>query len=163
MSGWPQFLTWIESSTLGEWVRAAGVWAYGVLNLVHILGIATLFGSIVILDLVLMGWQRAGLVEISKVTVPLAMIGFAITVASGACLLATNGTEYAANPFLPIKFTAIAIASINALALGQSTAWKTRAARAPTVRERTQLAISGALSLAAWLTAVGAGRMIGYW
>jgi hypothetical protein len=35
--------------------------------------------------------------------------------------------------------------------------------REPTPADRRTLAIGGAISLAAWLTAVGAGRMIGYW
>jgi hypothetical protein len=33
----------------------------------------------------------------------------------------------------------------------------------PTAAERRTLAIGGAVSLVAWLTAIGAGRMIGYW
>lgn len=164
MSAWARFLAWIESSTLGEWIRGSGVWTYGVLNLVHILGIATLFGAILVLDLRLLGWRRnVSLADVAHFTLPASMVGFGLAVASGVCLLATNGTEYASNPFLPIKFVAIAVAVVNALALSQLTAWKTRTAGDPSAYERTQLAIFGAISLLSWLTAVGAGRLIGYW
>ena len=40
-------------------MRDSGVWTYGVVNLAHILGIAMLFGAIVVLDLRLLGVWRA--------------------------------------------------------------------------------------------------------
>ena len=39
------FLAWLESSMLGHAMRNSGVWTYGVVNLGHILGVATLFGA----------------------------------------------------------------------------------------------------------------------
>ncbi|MBI4887432.1 MAG: DUF2214 domain-containing protein, partial [Acidobacteria bacterium] len=49
------FLAWMQASTLGVSMRESGVWTYAVVNLTHILGVATLFGSILILDLRLLG------------------------------------------------------------------------------------------------------------
>ena len=64
------FMAWLEASTLGHVMRESGVWTYGCVNLVHILGVATLFGSVVILDLRLLGlWRNIALVAISKPTV----------------------------------------------------------------------------------------------
>jgi hypothetical protein len=133
-------------------------------NLVHILGVATLFGSILVLDLRLLSlWARAPLAAIAAPTVPLATAGFTIAALSGACLIATNATEYFGNPFLLIKFPAIGVGSINALGLGLLSPWRQRRLREPTQRERRQLAIFGAASLVCWLTPIGAGRLIGYW
>jgi hypothetical protein len=84
-------------------------------------------------------------------------------VLSGACLIATNATEYAGNPFLLIKFPAIAVALLNALALSWLTEWRERESREPSPKERRRLALLGGVSLASWLTAIGAGRLIGYW
>jgi hypothetical protein len=50
-----ELLSWLEGSALGETLRASGVWTYGVLNLGHITGIATLFGAVLLLDLRLVG------------------------------------------------------------------------------------------------------------
>ena len=50
-----ELLTWLEGSGLGYAMRSAGVWSYGVANLIHILGVATLFGSVLVLDLRLLG------------------------------------------------------------------------------------------------------------
>jgi hypothetical protein len=41
--------------------------------------------------------------------------------------------------------------------------WKERATRAPTETERFRLAAAGGASLVCWLTALAAGRLIGYW
>ena len=159
-----ELLTWLEGSGLGAAMRNAGVWSYGVANLIHILGVATLFGSVLVLDLRLLGvWKRAPLAAIATPTVPLAMTGFTIAVLSGSCLIATNATEYIGNPLLLIKFPAIGLGLLNALALGFVPAWRERGAREPTPLERRRLAIFGGVSLASWLTAVSAGRLIAYW
>ena len=158
------FLAWLEVSALGQAVRGSGVWAYGVVNLAHILGVATLFGSILALDLRLLGvWRHVSLAAIATPAVPLAAIGFTVAVLSGAGLIATNATEYAGNPFLLIKFPAIALGLVNIALLHFLPAWRQRHAREPSQRERAQLAVAGGASLACWVTAISAGRMIGYW
>ena len=43
---------------LGQFTRSLGVWSYGIINLIHILGIVMLFGSILLLDLRLLGAWR---------------------------------------------------------------------------------------------------------
>ena len=89
------FLAWLQGSALGHAMRESGVWTYGVVNLVHILGVASLFGSVLVLDLRLLGvWRSVTLAAISKPTVPIAAIGFGVAAISGACLLATKATEY---------------------------------------------------------------------
>ena len=49
-------MAWLEGSALGHVMRDNGVWFYGIINLAHILGVAILFGSVVILDLRLLGF-----------------------------------------------------------------------------------------------------------
>lgn len=158
------FLAWLEGSALGSSIRGAGAWSYGLINLVHILGLSTLFGAVLVLDLRLLGcWRRVPLALLARPTVPLAAAGFCVAALSGICLLSTNATDYDGNPFLLIKFPAIALGLANVVALTRLQAWKERAAREPTQRESAQLAAAGGISLACWLTAVGAGRLIGYW
>ena len=127
-----ELLTWLEASGLGHAMRGAGVWSYGVANLIHILGVATLFGSVLVLDLRLLGaFARAPLAAVATPTVPLAAIGFTIAVLSGSCLIVTNATDYIGNPLLLIKFPAIALGLLNALALElRARVARTRRARA---------------------------------
>jgi uncharacterized protein DUF6644 len=158
------FMAWLQGSVLGHAMRETGVWTYGVVNLIHILGVATLFGSVLILDLRLLGfWRRVPLPAITGPTVPLAATGFTIAATSGICLLATKATEYVGNPFLYIKFPAIGLGVLNVLALSRVSAWKQHKGRELTAREQTSLAVFGGISLLCWLTAITAGRMIGYW
>ena len=100
---------WLELSPLGQAMRGSGVWTYGLVNLAHILGVSALFGSMLVLDLRLLGvWRHVPLISVTGTTVPIATVGFSIAAVSGLGLLATKATEYVGNPFLLIKFPAIA-------------------------------------------------------
>jgi hypothetical protein len=157
-------LIWIEGSALGHAMRESGVWTYGLVNLAHILGVSSLFGSVLILDARMMGaWRAVPLDLLARPTVRIASGGLALALLSGVCLLSANATEYAGNPFLPIKFGAIAVALANVWLVGRSPAWRDRGTRTPTAREEARLAVSGAVSLVSWIVAIGAGRLIGYW
>ena len=159
-----QLFVWLRGSPIGEAMRSSGVWAYGVVNLIHIIGVASLFGAVLILDLRLLGvWKKVSLAAISDVAVPIAKTGFCIAALAGICMISTNATDYAGNPFLLIKFPAIFLALVNALILNRQTAWQQRKTRELTASEQTKLAWMGGISLACWLTAISAGRMIGYW
>src|SRR6185295_4209101 len=126
--------------------------------------ISTLFGAILILDLRLLGvWRKVALQAIAQPAVPLAATGFMIAATSGICLLATKATEYEGNPFLYIKFPAILLGLVNVGFLNYLPGWKMRKMRELSSREQSQLAVVGGLSLVCWLTAMTAGRMIGYW
>jgi hypothetical protein len=160
---WTTVLTWLEQSALGLAIRGSGVWTYGIINLAHILGIATLFGSVLILDLRMLGWpRRVELASVAAIAAPLSVVGFTIAAMSGICMLATNGLDYATNPFLPIKFAAILLAVINAAIAVKTEAWKNMLAFVD-VRQSSTLAIFGGISLLLWLCALSAGRLIGYW
>lgn len=146
-------------------MRSMGVWSYGVFNLAHILGIATLFGSVLLLDLRLLGlWRQVTLRGIVTPAVPLAFVGFSVATVSGVCMLSVNAREYVGNPFLLIKFPAIALGLVNAVALSLSPVWqRVRKSSEPLPGDRRLLAVAGGTSLACWFVALSAGRMIGYW
>jgi hypothetical protein len=145
-------------------MRESGPWTYAFVNLGHILGVATLFGSVLVLDLRLLGvGRRIPLAAVSAATIPVSGAGLVLALITGSALLATKATAYADNPFLLIKFPAIALGLLNAIGLNFLPAWKMRATRELSTAEHRQLTVVGAFSLVCWLTAVGAGRMIGYW
>ena len=132
--------------------------------LAHVFGVAALFGSVLVLDLRLLGlWRRVPIAALAVSTVPVGQAGAAVALVTGVMLLATNATEYLGNPFLILKFPAIAVGLVNVVVLSRLPAWKARAERELSPRERRQLQIIGGISLASWVTAVTAGRMIAYW
>lgn len=157
-------LAWLEGSALGHAMRNAGVWTYGIVNLTHILGVSSLFGAVLVLDLRLLGlWRSVPLASIARPTVPIATTGFIVAATSGLCLISTNGSEYIGNPFLLIKFPAIFVGLLNVAVLSRLPAWKERDARVLSTSEQRLLSVFGGISLLSWLTAVGAGRLVGYW
>jgi hypothetical protein len=158
-------LLWIEQTGLGHMMRESGPWTYAIVNVAHILGVSTLFGSVLVLDLRLLGaWsRRIRIADLSMAVTPIAMTAFIVAIVTGAALLATKATAYVDNPFLLIKFPAIALGMLNAGILHMTPAWREIGLRALQPGERRQLAIMGGISLVSWLTAVTAGRMIGYW
>jgi hypothetical protein len=158
------FLTWLEHSGLGAFTRSLGVWSYGIINLVHILGITMLFGAILLLDLRLLGaWRSIPLASISRPATTVAMTGFAVAVISGLPMLSVKSTDYIGNPFLLIKFPAIALALANVWLVHRTEAWRAHGTRELMASENRRLKTGAVLSLGFWLTAITAGRMIGYW
>ncbi len=160
-----EWMVWLEGSALAQVLRDAGVWTYGLLNLAHIIGISTLFGAVLVLDLRMLGaWHSIPLPLIARPTVPLAAAGFAIALISGMAMITFNTTEYHGNLFLYIKLPVILFGLLNVVVVQRLGAWRNAlSGGVPTAGERWTLACAGAMSLVVWLTVVGCGRMIGYW
>lgn len=136
-------MTWLEGSALGHFMRDNSVWFYGIINLAHIVGVATLFGSVAILDLpvrILVGCAAAA---ISHPSTRMAAAGFGVAAVSGAGLLGTKATEYLGNPFLYIKILAIGLALLNVFLVHRSSAWRAHKKRDLTYTERRRLAAMG--------------------
>ena len=154
----------MEGSALGVFMRDSSLWTYPIVNLAHILGIASLFGATLIMDLRLLGvWRRVPLAPLTDATVPVAKAGFVVAATTGVALLATKATEYDGNPYLLIKFAAIALGLVNVFVLNLLPAWRARRERELSQAEGRWLAVMGGTSLACWLAAVTAGRLIAYW
>lgn len=135
------------------------------MNLGHILGISTLFGAVLVLDLRLLGlWRSLPIAVLARPTVPLAALGFVVAIVSGVAMLSFNATEYWGNPFLYVKLPLIAFGLLNVVAVQRLGAWHRAVAGEPlTAGEAGVLAAAGAVSLTTWLAVVSCGRMIGYW
>jgi hypothetical protein len=160
-----ELMAWLEATALSEFLRGLDIWTYGLLNLVHILGISTLFGSVLLLDLRLMGlWRSIPLPIVIRPTVPLAAIGFILAATSGSLMFSFNTTNYHGNPFLYVKLPMIVVALINVAIIQRLAAWRRAKAGTPAEPgDQRTLVIGGALSLLTWTTVVTCGRMIGYW
>jgi hypothetical protein len=128
--------------------------AYPLVNALHIIGIALLFGSIVALDLRLVGWRRAaGEAErIARLLLPVAIAGLSIAIPAGLLLFATDARDYAASPLFQAKMALIALAIANAIWL-RTIDWGQR---------RRHAALGAAASILLWTGVIVCGRLIGY-
>lgn len=150
------FAAALESSA-PAWLIGETEWLYPLVNTAHVLGIALLFGAIVVLDLRLLGaWRTVPVSLLAGPTVRVAGAGTGLALLSGGALFAAQATDYVDNPMFYLKLGAVAAGLVNVLLLHRSDALgrsdPTRAA-----------AVGAAVSLVCWLTAITAGRWIAYW
>lgn len=145
----------IEAMPIAAFVRSS-VWAYPALNIGHILGLLLAIGGVLLLDLRLLGAGGGRLPwrEISAALSPAITVGFVLLLLTGVPMAMSDAKALLASPVFGWKLGLIALAVLNALAFRRR-AW---AGAEPPAVARAQ----AALSIALWLGAVAAGRLLGY-
>lgn len=129
-------------------------WAYPVLEMVHIVGIALLLGNLVLLEARVFGAGAALAVEpLARLSLAIALVGFALAAASGLTMFATRPGELIANGAFTLKMLLLFAAGCNA-------AWfhARGSLRKLDGAARAQLLLSTAI----WLAVIGCGRWIAY-
>ena len=143
----------LENSALAIWLRTS--LAYPVLEIVHIVGLATLFGSLLIVELSLLSVIRqVEVVALARRVLPWTLIGFVLVTGTGLCMFFARAVELIANPVFLIKMLLIMTAGLNA-------AWLH--SRGPLDALSMQTRVQAGLSLVLWLTVIGCGRWIAYY
>ena len=90
-------------------------WAYPMLEVVHITGIALLLGNLVLLELRVFGRGAALPVEpLARLSLGLAACGFALAAASGLLMFSTQPAELLANRAFTLKMLLLLAAGCNA-------------------------------------------------
>lgn len=140
----------LEATVLAQHLRGS-TYTYPLVNALHIIGIALLFGGIAPLDLRLLGvWRSVPLAPLLRVCRQIAALGLVLAVSMGFLLFAARATEYAAKPAFLLKMALLALALAN-IALAERA-----------LARGGGLRLSAALSLALWLAVILAGRAIAY-
>ncbi|KAF1067261.1 MAG: hypothetical protein GAK39_04280 [Variovorax sp.] len=133
-------------------------WAYPALEAVHIVGIAMLFGGLLVFELRALGLGRdLPAARLARLTLAPALAGFGLCAATGLAMFAGQPGELLANPAFRLKLLLIALAGANAAlfhARGGSALLDGPAAKTG----RLQCL----LSLAFWLAVIVCGRWIAY-
>ncbi len=150
----------LEASSFAVALRNS-VWVYPLVNAAHVLGLALLVGAIVPLDLRLLGcWRSIPLAPLWRVLRVSAAAGVAVAAVSGSLLFAARATEYVDSPWFLAKMAAFGIGIVNAVALRRSSARRHWQPDDDAVPLRAKVAAG--LSIAAWLTTLVLGRLVGY-
>ncbi|MFT3850925.1 MAG: hypothetical protein QM739_20380 [Propionivibrio sp.] len=146
------FLAVLEHSALALWLRTS--LAYPVLESLHIIGLATMFGSLLIVDLRLLGViRRVEAIALARAVLPWTLLGFLLVVGTGLCLFFARASELIANPFFLAKISLVMAAGLNA-------AWLH--SRGPLNASSVLTHWQAALSLSIWLAVIVCGRWIAY-
>ena len=149
------YLEALQNSELPTALRLSN-YAYPLVNALHIVSIGLLFGSIIALDLRLLGfWSPVPVHMLSRVLMPVAMVGLVSALLTGSLLFSVHAVKYAGLSVFQLKIALIAIAIVNALLL-TGLADKNHDKLSGYVR------ISAALSILFWIAIILCGRMIAY-
>jgi hypothetical protein len=150
-----EWLGWLEQSGLGEVARNSA-WLFLVVNVLHVLGAALVVGGIAVFDVKVLV-DRGGADEVGHIAIPLAALGLALQIPTGLTLLAVEARALGVNPAFYWKLAFIAVGLVN-LAVFHA---RFGSAMSPGTLPPSARPLA-ALSLAAWVLTLIAGRVIAY-
>ncbi|MDO9133004.1 hypothetical protein [Hydrogenophaga sp.] len=129
-------------------------WAYPMLEVVHVIGVALILGNLVLLELRVFGWASALPIEpLARLSLGLVGLGFGLAVVTGLLMFGTQPGELLANRVFTVKMALIMLAGCNA-------GWfHTR--RSLQLHDTTAR-VSMLLSTMIWILVITCGRWIAY-
>jgi hypothetical protein len=146
----------VEGTAVAELLRVSR-WGYAAVNTAHVLGIALLVGSVVPLDLRLLGlWPGVPRASLVRVLAPVAGAGLALAVLAGLLLFSVRAREYAGVGFLQAKLALVIAGTGSALAAHRAHGLALEGA------SDARLRAHALVSLACWLGALLCGRLIAF-
>lgn len=151
---------WLERTALASAVRE-GVWLYPAIETVHVLALATLFGSIALLDARILGAsRRLPLDALARHTLRPVHAALAALVLTGSLLFISDASALAANPAFRAKMVLVPLAALNALTF--QVGWFRRLRVEPSAPIPPVARAFAAASLVLWTAVIVCGRLIAY-
>jgi hypothetical protein len=151
----------LEGSGIGRVLRES-LWAYPAAETVHIIGLATLFGSVLVVDLRLLGLNRG--VSVSRLAwhaLPWTVGAFMLVMVTGLLMFTAHASDLLDNRVFMLKMGLIGASGLNAAllhtgAMSRVAAWDVNVM--PPVRVR----IAALLSIVLWVVVIACGRLLAY-
>ena len=161
LQAYPSIWQWMQDHPISQHIGFT--WWFPLLESIHVIGIGLVIGSIMTVDLRLLGLaaMRYPVREITKRLLPWTWAAFVVASVTGFGMFVTRAPAYVENPAFQIKFALLPLAGLN-MAVFHFWTWRGGAlwdtAAAPPAAARA----AGALSLALWAGIVVAGRWTGH-
>ena len=156
------FLTALQNSGVAVAIRNS-LYYFPMLEAIHVVALGLVFGTIMIVDLRMLGIAGAqrSYVRISSEVLKWTWAAFGLAVVTGSLMFTTNARVYVDNTFFRLKFLLMALAGLNMLVFQLTLARKAddwgEARIAPTGAR-----IAAGLSLLLWLAVIFMGRSVGF-
>jgi hypothetical protein len=154
-------LDWMQTTWLNH-LALDYTWTWPICESLHFIGMSLLFGSILVMDLRLLGLQHAA---ISSLTVhrllPMAFLGFGINLATGIVFCFGDPHRYAINISFQLKMVCVLLAGLNALLYAVKVA-PALAEIPPNAATPPIAKAVGAASILLWTCVLCFGRLIPY-
>jgi hypothetical protein len=150
----------LSAAMRGE--SAGTEWLFPIVETVHVLMLAIVFGSIAMVDLRLVGLTARGssISRLTDETLPWTWTAWVLSAISGTLLFMSKAVTYFGNFEFRMKFIFMGLAALNMLifhfgAYRRVSQWDTGVAP-------TSARVAGALSIAFWVAVIFFGRWIGF-
>jgi hypothetical protein len=142
------------------------LWLYPSVEIVHVIGIALLFGSIAVLDLRLLGFGRQISVKsLARHVLPWTAGSFLLIVPSGLLMFIAHASDMISSPIFVTKMLLLLAGGANA-ALFHATVFRSvevwDAQEMRELRTPPSVRAFAAVSLAIWLSVIACGRLLAY-
>lgn len=151
---------WMTST----WINAVVMdypWTWVTLETLHFLGLCLLIGTVLVMDLRLIGFQRVIPLDAVHNLMPVAIIGFAINAITGLGFLFGDPKMYAANYAFWVKMVLVLLAGLNFL-LFIFKIEPSLAKLGPSEATPAAAKAVGAASLVFWFGVLTYGRLLPY-
>lgn len=152
----------LEGSSLATAIRNS-TYAFPLIESVHVIGLTLVFGTILILDLRLLGVAsaRRPFSAVAADVLKWTWAAFVVTATTGVLMFLTGAGAYYNNPYFRAKMALLALSGLNMLvfeftARRSLAAWDEHAA-APSAGRA-----AAAISLALWIGVIFLGRWVGF-
>jgi uncharacterized membrane protein len=152
----------LEASGLATTIRNS-LLLFPVIESVHVLGLTMVFGTIVIVDVRLLGMASTErpFSAVASDVLKWTWLAFAVTVTSGLLMFITSAGTYYHNAYFRAKMAMIVLAGLNTLAFELTAKRSVRSwdrdKAAPAVGR-----IVAAVSLVVWIAVIVLGRWVGF-
>lgn len=151
------FFEWCETTRIGTVVRDS-LWLFPVIEATHLLGLSLLGGSLLVVDLRMLGWglRDRSIAELARHVRPWLWAALGIMVATGVPLFLSEAVKCYYNPAFWLKMRTLPVALLFTLVVRE------RMTRNPALDTSVRSRLAGGVSVALWLTVAAAGRWIGF-
>jgi hypothetical protein len=148
---------WLAGTRLST-AMAASKWAFAIVEMVHLLGLAVLGGTVLMVDLRLLGLRlrRRPVDEVARELSPFSVASLIVLVISGVFLVIDGPLRYYGNAAFRLKMLLLAAAITFSLTAHR------RVVLSGSNLVTTQARVTAVVSLALWLSVGLAGRAIGF-
>jgi hypothetical protein len=156
------FIQTLQHSAFSEWMRGS-LKALPIIESVHVMAVAVVFGTILLVDLRLMGLRDANrpFTRVFRELVRWTWLGFGVAVVTGTLLFIPNAETYARNTAFALKLASLACAGLN-MAIFEFTTLRRVAQWDTAVPSPLGARVAGATSVVIWTTVIVFGRWIGF-
>jgi|GEM_PF-1059498 len=145
----------LAATALNAWLNGVG-WIWPFVQIAHLIGMCLLIGSLIIVDLRVIGLFRGASLAGTLAFQKIAAFGLLVNMTTGALFVLGDPARYLSNPVFRIKLSLLALAAVN---IAFFHAWASRGSGDGRLRQ-PYAALSAGLSLMIWFSVIAAGRLM---